>query len=98
MTINTQSLTQAELDDIYHKAVFDCDQALADVIRRMFLALHEQMVAKGVGPAFWNAFRDDHNEIAQAFNDCEVKHLGATRYDAMMARLGSSDKLEKSPQ
>ncbi|TIN80722.1 hypothetical protein [Mesorhizobium sp.] len=97
MTI--QTLSQDELDDAYHCAVFDCDHVLSDVIRRMFLAVQEQIVAEGISLTYWATFRDDlHNEIAQAFNECELKHMGGQRYDALMARLWAGKKPEASPQ
>ncbi|ESZ17549.1 hypothetical protein X735_01440 [Mesorhizobium sp. L2C085B000] len=83
-----QTLSQAELDDAYHHAIFDCDQALADYIRRAFKLRQEQMAWKGVSPILWDAIRDDlHDILAHAFHDCEFKHLGPERYDQLMDRL-----------
>lgn len=96
--MSVQSLTQDELDNAYHKAIFDCDQVLADGIRSVFRTRQEQILAKGVPLYLWNTIRDDlHNVLSQAFNDCEVQHMGAPRYDALMARLWA-DKPEASPQ
>ncbi|WP_164747356.1 hypothetical protein [Mesorhizobium sp. M1A.F.Ca.IN.022.07.1.1] len=35
MTTTMISLVQDELDDAYHLAVFDCDEALAQTVRRV---------------------------------------------------------------
>jgi hypothetical protein len=97
--MSVQTLTQDELDDAYHRGVFDCDQALADGIRGAFRARQERMASIGVSPTLWNSIRDDiHNAIAQAFGDCEVKHMGTKRYDAMVERLTAGRKPEGSPQ
>ncbi|MER8979270.1 hypothetical protein [Mesorhizobium sp. M0870] len=91
-----ESLSQAELDDAYHRAVFDCDQALADTIRRRFYHRQEQMVGKGVPLHLWNAIRDElHKELSTAFNDCEVRQLGDDRYQQLMKRLWSRDQEQK---
>lgn len=96
--MTAQSLTQDELDDAYHKAIFDCDQALADGIRSVFRTRQQQMGEKGVNATLWNTIRDDlQNVLSQAFADCEAEHMGAQRYDAMIARLWAG-KPEASPQ
>lgn len=93
----TVSLYQSELDAAYHKAVFDCDQALADIIRRFFKLREEQMATQGVPLTLWNAIRDDlHNALAQAFNDCEIQHMGGSRYDALIASLWARTGAEKA--
>ena len=97
--MTVQTLTQNELDDAYHMAVFDCDQALADIIRQMFFHRQEQMSLKGISPSLWNAIRDDlHNVLSAAFNDCEVKHMGGARYDALMDRITARSFEEKANQ
>jgi hypothetical protein len=86
------SLKQDELDDAYHRAIFDCDEALAVVIRRMFDHYQERMEMKGVSQSVWNSIRDDlHNVLSETFNDCEIKHLGPKRYAQLLDRIMQRD-------
>ncbi|RWI46372.1 MAG: hypothetical protein EOQ93_29860 [Mesorhizobium sp.] len=83
-----QSLTQDELDDAYHLAVFDCDEALAQTVRRVFKLREEQMVAKRVPLTIWNTICDDfHDMLSEAFHGREIKRLGVDRYNALIDRL-----------
>ncbi|TIN20160.1 MAG: hypothetical protein E5Y51_03690 [Mesorhizobium sp.] len=83
-----QSLTQDELDDAYHLAMFDCDEALAQTVRRVFKLREEQMVAKGIPLTLWNTIRDDfHNMLSEACHGREIKRMGVDRYNALLERL-----------
>ncbi|TIQ96699.1 hypothetical protein [Mesorhizobium sp.] len=91
MTTTMISLVQDELDDAYHLAVFDCDEALAQTVRRVFKLREEQMVAKGVPLTLWNTIRDDfHDMLSEAFHGREIKRLG-DRYNALIDRLMRRD-------
>lgn len=85
MTKPTQSLTQAELDDAYHLAYFECEQAAIQAVRRIMV---------------WDSDRANRdlliNRIADAMHEVEVKHMGKERYDALMQRLTSRGKPVRS--
>ncbi|WP_246675468.1 hypothetical protein [Mesorhizobium sp. B2-3-4] len=86
------SLSQDELDDAYHLAMFDCDEELAKAVRQIFKLREEQMIARGVPRTLWNTIRDDfHNILSSAFNGQEIRRLGAARYNALLARLMARD-------
>ncbi len=83
-----QTLSQVELDDAYHLAIFHADEKVAAFLRRYFDAKGEDFSRSGISLEWRNAVRNDLiNVLLQGLNDCEVEHLGDDRYDALMERL-----------
>lgn len=75
------SLSQAELDDAYHLAYFECEAAATDAIRRCFRFDDERTQRDLV-----------INRVCEALHDVEVQHMGNERYSALMERLTARGK------
>jgi hypothetical protein len=83
------SLSQAELDDAYHLAYFECEDAAIKAVKRILVFDQD----RGTRDVLINRISDDLHEV-------EMKHLGPERYSALMSRLRqrSASQPEASPQ
>ena len=71
------NLSQAELDDSFHLAYFQCEAAAVEVVRRVLGRFDEDKTNRDILI----------NRICEALHEVEVKHMGAERYAALMERL-----------
>jgi hypothetical protein len=69
-----ESLSQAELDDAYHLAIFESE----DVISKLVYGISAD------NPGMRDYLID---EISEALNELEIRHMGMERYAALMKRL-----------
>ncbi|MGN6534304.1 MAG: hypothetical protein ACTHKQ_01065 [Mesorhizobium sp.] len=76
------SLSQAELDDVYHPAYFQCEAAAVNVVRRVLGRFDEDKANRDLLI----------NCICEALHEVEVKHMGTVRYVALMERLTERGK------
>ncbi|MDR7034511.1 hypothetical protein [Mesorhizobium sp. BE184] len=70
------SLSQAELDDAYHRAYFECEAAAIAAVCRV-LPWEDDRATRDLLI----------NRIAQDLHEVEASHLGPDRYTALMDRL-----------
>lgn len=75
------SLSQAELDDAYHLAYFQCEAAAVAAVRRI-LVFEDQMATCEILI----------NRITEDMHEAEAAHMGPERYAALMGRLVSRGK------